>query len=95
MKKIFMLVGMMILLIVITSASGCTPKDDFTEGVFHWRYNPSWEHRLASYVLDDELYIDEMQIEIKNITKEEYDASNFKNVIKEEKKQNIIQLYLN
>ena len=86
MKKLFMLVGMMILLIVITSASGCTPKDDFTEGVFHWRYNPSWKHRLASYGLDDELYIDEMQIEIKNITKEEYDASNFKNVIKEEKK---------
>ena len=91
MKKLFMLVGMMILLIVITSASGCSGRTNyhsFTEGVFHWRYNPSQSnHELISYILDYELYIDEIQIEVKDITKEEYDASNFKNVIKHQKKE--------
>ena len=92
MKKLFMLVGMMILLIVITSASGCTlqPRYSFAEGVFHYRYNPSL-HESLNYCelvsVDDELFIDEMQIEVKNISKEEYDASNFKNVIKHHKKE--------
>ena len=92
MKKLFMLVGMMILLIVITSASGCVPpaEESFREGVFHWRYNLGQSgHELVSLLvsLDDELYIDEIQIEVKNITKEEYAASNFKNVIKHKEKE--------
>ena len=84
MKKIFMLVGMMILLIAITSISGCTsPRYSFTEGVFKYQYNPCYlDGQTELLHLGKDLYIDEVQIEIKNITKEEYDVSNFKNVIK-------------
>lgn len=90
MKKLFMLVGAMILLMVISSISGCIPPADeiFREGIFHWRYDSRQGlDELASYEYVDDFFIDEVQIEVKNITKEEYDASNYKNVIKHAEKE--------